>query len=380
MSLVMYELKKLFLFPALWAFVACCLVLNILFLAGQWYDRAAFNEISGSVSMLGQRIDGAFLSGLAALPETDSRDALLKAAGELKDEFDSYDVGRLSAYYQEMVKESPIVSAWMKRKYEKVSERVKTLGASDKGMDAYAGPLTYQSHQFLFGTLLRAVTAESCILSALSALYIYGYEQTNRTLPYLASSRTGRRLWRVKAVSGVTAAVLIFCLLSAVSLCPYFLFWDYGGIWNANVSSLFNYLSAQLVVRPFITWTDFSVAGYLTASLAMGAALTAVCSAAASVSGILSRNAYIAALTLTLCGAGGAALTSFLGERKWWVAYEASCFHPVILWFDEGAWFTESGLNAIAPFQECLGVCLNLALCGLGILFAARRFGRKDLM
>ena len=127
-------------------------------------------------------------------------------------------------------------------------------------------------------------------------------------------------------------------------------------------------------------WTDFSVAGYLTVSLAMGAALTAVCSAAASVFGILSRNAYVAALTLALCGAGGAALTTFLGERKWWAAYEATCFQPVILWLDEGAWFTESGLNAIAPFQECLGVCLNLALCGLGILFVAHRFGRKDLM
>ena len=380
MNLLLYELKKLFSLPTIWAFVLCCFALNALFLSEQWYDRTYFNEISGIVSMLGQRIDDAFLHRLELLPESETRSALLKSTSDLEDEFDSFDVGRLSTYYQEMVKESSVVSGWMEWKYRKVSERVESLGASNTGMDVYAGPMTYQIHQFLFGLLLRAITAESCIISALAALYIYAYEQMNRTQPHLAVSRTGRRLWQVKAVSSILASIMIFCILSVVSLGAYFLFWNYSGIWNANVSSLFNQLAAQLVVRPFITWADFSVTGYLTASLVVGAALAAICAAGASFLGILSRNSYIAALALGLWSAGGSALTSFLGERKWWIAYEVSCFQPIILWLDEGAWFTETGLNTVLPFQECLGIFLNLALGTLGILFAVRRFGRKDLM
>ena len=47
------------------------------------------------------------------------------------------------------------------------------------------------------------------------------------------------------------------------TLVPYFLLYDYSGIWNASVSSQFNYFSDMLVVRPFLTWGDFTVGQYL---------------------------------------------------------------------------------------------------------------------
>ena len=36
-------------------------------------------------------------------------------------------------------------------------------------MDLYAGPMTHDSHQFLFGTLMRAMVGEGAVLGMLAA-------------------------------------------------------------------------------------------------------------------------------------------------------------------------------------------------------------------
>ena len=74
MNLVYCEWRKLFHLPALWAFLGLCLVFNGLLIATQSpYDRAFFNDTSADAELLGQRVDGEFLAGLSAMPETENR-------------------------------------------------------------------------------------------------------------------------------------------------------------------------------------------------------------------------------------------------------------------------------------------------------------------
>ena len=73
MNLVYCEWRKLFYLPALWAFLGLCLVFNGLLIATQSpYDRAFFNDTSADAELLGQRVDGEFLAGLSAMPETEN--------------------------------------------------------------------------------------------------------------------------------------------------------------------------------------------------------------------------------------------------------------------------------------------------------------------
>ena len=145
------------------------------------------------------------------------------------------------------------------------------------------------------------------------------------------------------------------------------------------MSSQFNYFSDMLVVRPFLTWGDFTVAQYLAAALALGAVLTAVFSLLASVCGTLVRNPYLAALVLGILCFGGMGLVSAFGELGWWAAYLVACFQPVMIWLSCSAWFTELGLTAVLPWQETIAAGLNLLLWGGGALLALRRFDRKDV-
>lgn len=72
MSLAVYEWRKLFSLPALWAFLALSLLFNTFLICtlSEW-DRTFFNDTSADAALLGQRVDQAFCDGLAALPVTD---------------------------------------------------------------------------------------------------------------------------------------------------------------------------------------------------------------------------------------------------------------------------------------------------------------------
>lgn len=380
MRLIKYEMKKALSLPVLWVFFGLCLALNILFIAENGYGRDYFNDTSGDAALLGQRIDEAFIEGLSELPYTENRDILLGSAASLTDVFADYDAAGLGAYYEAQFDKSPLAASWMRAKYERVSERVEALAAFGAGMELYAADMTYPSHRFLFGTLLRALTAEASIVGALAALYLSGCERMTRTVPLLCSARAGKRLWLRKAAAGTSCALLLWSLLAAASLGAYLMRWDYRGVWASSVSSGFNYVIDLLIVKPFITWGDFSVGGYLAASLGMSAAVTAVCSVLASLAGILIRHTYTAALALVLSGAGGLSITVWLENRMIGPAYIVSCFQPVILWMDEGVWFTDGGMNTVLPWQEPIAAAIWLALGIFGMLTAYRHRAGKDVL
>lgn len=380
MNLVYCEWRKLFYLPALWAFLGLCLVFNGLLIATQSpYDRAFFNDTSADAELLGQRVDGEFLAGLSAMPETENRKLLLQSVAGLEDVFETYDTGELADFYTGVVKTSPLAMEWMTWKYGLLAERVEHLSQTDAALDLYAGPATYGSHQFLFGALFRAILGESAILAMLGTLYLLGYEGLHQTEGLACATRTGRRLWGVKLLAALPASTVVYGLLASFTLTPYFLLYDYGGIWSASVSSQFNYFSDMLFVRPFLTWGDFTVGQYLTAALALGAALTAVFSLLAAVFGIFIRNSYLAALALMALCFGGLGMVSALGELGWWAVYLIACFQPVIVWLSCSAWFTELGLTAVLPWQETIAVGLNLLLLGGGAVLVLRRFSRKDV-
>lgn len=69
MNLAVYEWRKLFRLPALWAFLALCLAFNGLLIATlSPYDRAFFNETSQTAKALGQRLMKTFLPGWTLYP------------------------------------------------------------------------------------------------------------------------------------------------------------------------------------------------------------------------------------------------------------------------------------------------------------------------
>lgn len=350
MKLMLEEGKKLWRLPALWCFFLLCLAFNAMLIFTNTYEKELFNS--------------------AERTKASASDNL----------FETYDTGQLSRFYQEQFKESPTVVRLMQRKYQKTAVRVQQLSQTKAALDFYAGPITHDSHQFLFGTLIKAVTAEGALLAMLSMLYLLGQEALTHTEGLLCASRRGRSLWKNKIAAGLLSGTLLYALLSFLTLLPYFLLWDYSSVWNQSVSSRFNYIQDLLITKPFITWADFTVAQYLAATLLLGAFLILLFSLLAAICGLCIRNTYLLVLFLLLFFAGGLSLSTLFADQKLWVPYLLSYLQPICLWLSQNVWFTESGSVAAFAWQEVLGTAGNLILFGLGSALALKYFYRKDLI
>ena len=380
MTLVAWEWRKLVRLPALWGFLVLCLAFNGLLLWEEDSLRQPFNEASAIAEVLGQRVDGTFLDGLERLPRTEYGDLVLSAAREMTDIFEDYDTRDLAGLYEGVVKDSPAAVRLMSWKYTLLAERAAHLSGTGAAMDLYAGPVTHDAHQFLYDTLFRAVVTESLLVGMLSMLYLLGFEGQRRTVSLICASRSRRKLYGKKVLAGLTAAVFLYILLAAVTLGVYFCLWDYGGVWGGSVSSQFNYLTDMLFRRPFLTWGDFTVGGYLAAELTLGALLTADFALLAAVCGLLLRNVYASALVLAVVCFGGVGLTAMLAQMGLWCGYFASLVHPACVWLGIGGWFTELGLSGAAPWQETVSTGLDLLAFGLGTALSLRLFRRKDIV
>ncbi len=380
MRLLRYEWSKLARLPALWGVLVLCLAFNCLLIGSGDHWRREWNETVAMTGGLGQRVDQDFLDGLGQQPQSEYRDYLLSAAEGMTDVYADYDLKSLSDFYNSYVKSSPTAAVLMERKYEQLAERIAHLSETGAAMDWYSGPITHYVHQFLYGTLMRAVLTEGAVLGMLSMLFLLGYENQQRTAAGVYASRTGRKLCRWKALAGITWALAVYLLLAAVTLGIFLLFWDWSGVWGGSVSSQFNYIIDLFYPRPFFTWTDFTAGGYLAAAVGLGGLLTVVFALLAAVCGTLVPNVYLSALVLTLLLCGGAATQALCAQAGLWMGYALLTFQPVSIWLYINGWFTELGLNAFIPWQETVGAGLSLAVCGLGTALALRDFGRKDVV
>lgn len=380
MRLLRYEWNKLARLPALWGVLALCLAFNCLLIGSGDRWRWEWKETAAMTSGQGQRVDAGFLDGLRRQPQSEYRDYLLSAAEGMADIYADYDLQPLVDYYTGYVKSSPKAAALMADKYERLAERVAHLSETGVAMDWYGGPITHNVHQFLYGVLMRAVLTEGAVLGMLSMLFLLGYENQQRTAAGVYASRTGRKLCRWKVLAGVIWALVIYLLLTVVTLGIFLLFWDWSGAWNGSVSSQFNYIIDMLVRRPFFTWADFTTGSYLAAVVGLGGLLTVAFTLLAAVCGTLVQNVYLSALVLALLLCGGAAVQALCAQVGLWMGYVLLTFQPVSIWLYINGWFTELGLNAFVPWQETIGTGVGLAVLGLGAALSLRRFGRKDVI
>lgn len=380
MRLIFWEWKKLFSLPALWGFLALGFLLNLGFIFGQTENqRSVFNGISACAVQLGQRVDAAFMEGMENLPANQNRELVRATAEGMEDIFETYDTDELKEFYQSVMKSSPLAASWAGWKYDLLSKRVEQLAQKDAAMDLYGGPVTQEVHQFLFGTLIRSILAQAAVAAMLGTLYLMGYERIHRTAGTLYTTHTGRKLLRIKVEAALLAVPVLFSLAALPALAVYFLRMDYRGIWQASVSSQFNYLTDLLFSRPFITWGDFTVGQYLGAVLVLGIFLTTGFALLAALCGALCPNPYLAALVLGGLCVGGLMAVSWLGEMHLWVAYDLALFQLPVVWLCSNAWFTELGSSAVLPWQETVTVALNLLVLGAGTAGALKRFSRKDV-
>lgn len=385
MTLLKYEWRKLAGMPALWAFVILCFLFNCFLLLATNWTRREFNEGSAVAARLGQRVDADFIEGFVQLPQAEKQEKLLDFLRQMDNTLEHYDSGGVRRSYAELLQDSPLPAVLMDRKLQQAALRAEHLARTGAALDFFAGPVTEEANSVLYRIYFKALLTEGIVLGILSMLFLLDHERASRTTAAVCTSRTGRRLWRTKALAGVTAAVALYFLLAAVSFAAWFALWDWSGVWNASMASQFNTgifgesTFSYDSYRPFLPWADFTAGSYLLAMVALGAVLTAVFTLLTAILGVLIGNAYAAALAMVIFVVASWAVwyTSYM--EGCWAVFAPLSFLPASLWDQTLGWFTEGGIMYFIPWQETVTTVLWLVLGGGGTALSLGWFDRKDV-
>lgn len=296
---------------------------------------------------------------------------------ELTNVFADFDPVALGQSYQQAVGYEGVVADLMAAKYARAVPVVAELASAGRALDPYYASDTTPMHDFLFGTLLGAVTLEGFLLAVAAGLQVHAVERHGGPEHLVFTSAVGRRLLRAKLTAVLVTAGAGYTGLALLTTVVAGFRYRLAGVWDDSVGSGFH-LVRDIVVgqRPFFTWLDLSVGGYLTLSILVALGLTLVVGLISFTVGALLRNSYLGFGVVLLSGgfllaapiAGGVSLPGVL-----------AVLNPVWLWLKQPGWFTDGGLDIVVPHFESVGTATWLGIGALAALAGYRHFGKADL-
>jgi len=338
-----YELKKILSGVPLWCFVTLCIIFNLWTLPPD----------------LGIEFDTT-----TPFPEN---------------VFESYSTNEVAEAYISFFGLTGRVADRMTAKYTALQAVVDERAEAGDSFSPYFGEQTYAMHYTLFYSLgiMGRLLLQGILLAILLQLLGVGYEQVNNTEHSAYSTKTGRRTLRYKIGAGLVASVGLYALLTIITLSVYFSVFDYRDVWGSSVSSGYNYIIDNIIVRPFATWQSFTVASHLWATIGVSLALVICFSLMSAIVGTFSKNGYIGFLTILLINAVCQVIPTFLSRNTYtrFILYHT----PIRLWWSIDLWFTDGGFITLWRDFELWGAGLSFLILAALCVLALMRFNRKDI-
>lgn len=336
-----YELKKLVLSPAIVGFVALCIVFNVVIAI------AGYNDYDSNYKTEAVNI------------------------------FEGFKTSEIAETYIWKYNITDRNAENIRNKYEKLQPVIDEKSANGDALSTYFGKQTHYRHSLLFEIIFMVIIAESCLLALFAALVSVTYENMRGTEHTICASKVGRRILRTKLCASLTTTAVLTAVILGVSLTVFFLRFDFSGVWNDNVSSMFNYAVSEYG-KPFITWHSFTVGGYLWATIGVTFGLVICICLLGYAAGIFVRNGYGAFIAAALVVG-----IPFLAKPLFPIGSVSRAIWgltPVWLWKNSGAWFTDGGADIIWANFESVGLFVSLAVLSIAAFIATKIFKKRELL
>lgn len=336
-----FELKKLVLLPVMIGFVVLCIVLNAVIAI------ASYNDYS------------------------------LNYEADIVNIFEGLKTNEIAEKYIRKYGITGENAKNIRNKYEKLQHVIDEKAANGDALSKYFGEKTHYLHSMLFKTMFMAIIAESCLLALFAALISVTYENLRDTEHIISATKVGRRILRTKLCASLTVAIALTAVVLGVSLCVFFLRFDFSGVWDDNVSSMFNY-AVNEYGKPFMTWQSFTVKGYLWATIGITFGMAICFCLLGYAAGVFVRNGYGAFIAAALV-IGITFLVKVLFPMGS-VSRAIWGLTPIWLWKNSGLWFTDGGADIIWANFESIGLFLSLTVLSITAFIATKIYKKRELL
>lgn len=378
--LLLWELRKLWTMPMLPIFLLLCLGFNTALLTGVSGSADYGRYVAAASDIIGTRMGREFAWQAARLPEDPRRARLLEETAGAEDIFESYDTGETLERFTVNFFVTGTPARRLERKYQCLQQAVGRLAEEDAAMDVLAAGATAEMMNVMLRRCAMTVQGEGMVLGSLLALYVWGIERVFGTQDAVYTTRIGRKIGTVKLLAACLSGLAGYALLAVGSTAVFALVWQPGPIWAESISGQFHRVALYGVSLPFLTWKNFTVAGYLTAHLLLGAGLVLLFVLLGAASELLTGSTIGGAALMLMGTAVNLEVLLFSGNGRLWGLYQAAHWTPLALWQTGRTWFSDAGIGGIVPWQECWCLAVWLAVSTGTVCLAFRRRERKDVL
>lgn len=378
LELVCWELRKLYRMPMLHVFLLLCIGFNMQLVLGDRYGEDYVAYVKQAASLAGDRMGQAFSERVEKLADSREKERLLCETKNTADIFEDYDAMDTAFLLVGRYRVDGWVAKALEKKYQKQQGRIQELAAAGISMEVGAAGMTKPLFDALFGRLCRAVLTQGLLIAVFAALYISGSERAGRTWMMVYATRRGRSVQQEKFLAGFFYALAAYGTLALVSCAFFAASWRLGDIWKTHMSTQFYFVYSMGARLPFVSWSDFTMCSYLVAVLLMGIVVAAVFYLFGYLAGLLAKNSYVGFAALLLIGALNFEIVLLAGNAGRWGIYEAAMWTPVIFWWSHPLWFTDMGIQAVIPWQECAVGAFCIVQAAVLLTVGFRYYNRKD--
>lgn len=389
--IILHEIKKIIMMPALWGFVALLTVLNcVLALNGNFSGEIDYiNAVNG---IAGDKYNSAYLSSVKAMLPPDEAERTLESFyhEDILAAAEGFDGGRTAKYFSkeyaayaesEEIKSMPfseLITSLLGKKYDKIKTVAAQKNASGEVNAVAFGGETGRVFGYASGTLGVLMLAESALIAALVILFSMSYESINNTDILLYSTKAGRLKFALyKTAAALAVSTLIFAFIYAVTYGCFFAQNDFSRVWDAPISAYYNSVRVGQVSMPVVAWSSMTFSGYFILSTLLGYFVMLVFFAFSCALGLIMKNTYAAFGIVAFVSLVNAALMVFPPPSP--LAMLLAYMFPAGIIGLMPAWFQYAGTVTLLPYQETVMTAFWLLITAAAFFFSLRVFIKKDI-
>lgn len=332
MNIIKYELRKVFTSPMILSFIIGLIAFNGILVMSRFHSRSEMRPITENVQQVGANINSESLAYWQYQLDKnliyEDMSSYIDVAVNAREIFASNKMIDRGEMVIAQIQAESTLAETIRTQYALAQDRFEAVLENGSYDYFFFDGHIHQTMSFLLNVVLKPTAIGVALLGALISAYLIGYEFDVKSAYVTYTTKVGRQLQIKKMIAINIAITVIYLLIMGITLLIYFTIYDYSGLWQVPMHSV--YMSEQRFTAVF--WWDLQFWQYLLAVVLVLWFVQLILVALIFTLSKVTRNSFL--LVFVFVGTVGLIylIPSLMPRTSSWLAY--STFNPATILFN----------------------------------------------
>lgn len=262
----------------------------------------------------------------------------------------------------------------VRKNYDLLEKRFNEIKKTGEQKNLFFYGKSYLMHSFLFKKIIKYVLFEETIITVLITSFLVNYERDNRNNLLVESTKRGRKNSVDKLFTSIIGVLITSFIIIGITLFIYFMFFNYGGLWQSSISSMFNWEENL----PNISWFRLSFRSYLMLTIIFILLVAIIISIISFSISMISKSSYKTIFLFFILFGVIYALPAIIPKSSQFIIW--SHFNIFTLIMKSGKWFIGGNPFVSFKYYEIITVISSSFIASIIALFSYKKYKREDLV